>query len=106
VVHKDHFINWLYNKFKGCDRGLTYKMKLRGQGVSEPSCPYDSNFEMIVSAVIIVHIKIKLPHSLTFCNLDQHCQLRQILNPSKEFKSHLTVVCTWCMSDVHFTAML
>jgi len=56
---------------------------------------------MIISAVSIVHVKIKLPHSFTFWYLDQHCQLRQILNLFKEFKSHLTVVCTWCMSDVH-----
>ena len=61
---------------------------------------------MIVSAVSIVHVKIKLPHSLTFCYLDQHCQLRQISNPTRELKSHLTVVCMRCMSDVNFTAML
>jgi len=42
---------------------------------------------MIVSAVSIVHVKIKLPHSLTFCYLDHHCQLRQILNPIRVQKS-------------------
>jgi hypothetical protein len=65
-VHIDHFIDWPYNKFEGCDRGLTYEIKLRGQGVSEPIYPLDNNFEMIFSAVSIVHVKIKLPHSLTF----------------------------------------
>ena len=89
-------------------------MKLRGQGVSEASYPLDNNFEMIVSAVRIVHVKIKLTSSFSYILISRSAlRIKTDFKPFQRVQksSHsglhmIHVRCSFYSHDLNITPVL